>query len=192
VLLGLQSTAFAGGNVLPTSAQPLGWSLDDMASAIADFSITGNDPAFYPNTPFQILFRNPPTANTFTVKPGTFLYVKFFFIDDSPPVVGDWPADKSGAANYVFGRSELGGHNFQLTVDGKTTSLDNPGYIGGPVATPNSPDGSQHLIQIGAFVNPLNKGIHKITIGGVLDGDAALVAFQGPFAGSVTYTVIVN
>src|SRR3954453_863700 len=72
--------ARAGGNVLPPSATPHGWSLDDMAQAVADFSISGNDLSFYPDTPFQILFRRP--GNTFTVKPGTYFYLKFFFIDD--------------------------------------------------------------------------------------------------------------
>jgi S1-C subfamily serine protease len=65
-------------------------------------------------------------------------------------------------------------------------------FPGGPVATLNSPDGSEHLIQIGAFVNPSNKGTHTVTISGVLDGDATLAAFGGPFAGSITYTVIVK
>ena len=48
------------------------------------------------------------------------------------------------------------------------------------------------MIQIGAFVNPLTKGTHKVTIRGIFDGDAALDAFGGPFVGSVTYTVIVQ
>src|SRR5207248_2976000 len=153
------TTAMAGsGNVMPPSAQPHGYSLTDMASAVANFSISGNNLAFYPNTPFQIIYNRP--GRTFTVKPGTPLYLKFFFIDDSPPVIGDWPADESEAADYVFGEDQLGGHDLQVVVDGNVSSLDDPGYIGGPVATPNSPDGSAHLIQIGAFVTPLNKGTH--------------------------------
>ena len=58
------------GKVLPPAAKPHGWTLDDMADAVAIFSISGNDPAFYPDTPFQIIYRRP--GNTYTVEPGTF------------------------------------------------------------------------------------------------------------------------
>lgn len=178
------------GNVLPPSAKTHGYSIEDMASAVANFSISGNDPAFYPDTPFQIIYNRP--GRTFTVAPGTTLYLKFFFIDDSDPVVGSWPANKKAAANYVFGQDQLGGHDLQVEIDGDVSSLDNPGYIGGPVPTPNSPDGSSHLIQIGAFVTPLNKGTHTITIRGVFDGTALVDAFGGPLEAEITYTVIVK
>jgi hypothetical protein len=189
-LLTRPARAAGGGNVLPPSATPHGWSLDDMAEAVADFSITGNDPAFYPDTPFQIIYRR--AGNSFTVEPGTYFYVKFFFIDDSPPVVGEWPADASEASDYIFGRDQLGGHDLEVMVDGKTSSLDDAGYIGGPVETPDSPDGSEHLIQIGAFLTPMSRGTHHVTIQGVFDGQVALDAFGGPFVGHVEYTVTVK
>jgi hypothetical protein len=188
---GTGATDAAGAKVLPPGANPHGWSIDDMAEAVANFSISGNDRKFLPDTPFQILYSNH-AGNTFTVKPGTTLYLKFFFIDDSPPVIGDWPADKAGAEQYVFGRDQLGGHDLEVEVDGDTFSLDDAGYVGGPVATPTSPDGSSEMIQIGAFVAPLPKGMHHVTIRGVFDGDAILDAFGGPFAGEVNWTVIVK
>ncbi len=178
------------GHVLPPRARVLGYSLDDMAAAVANFSISGNDPAFYPTTPFQIIYNRPD--NTYTVKPGIHLYLKFFFIDDSAPVVGDWPANQWAAANYVFGPDQLGGHDLEVEIDGTVSSLDDPGYIGGPVLTPNSPDGSEHLIQIGAFVSPLAKGTHSVIIRGVFDGTALVDAFGGSFAAEITYTVIVR
>ncbi len=185
-------SAVAGsGQVLPPKATPHGWSLDDMAAAIANFSISGNDLAYYPETPFQIIYRHP--GNAFMLRPGTFLYVKVIFIDDSAPVIGNWPVDKSAAGNYFFGRTELGAHDLEIEVDGKVFSLDNPGYVGGPVPTPNSPDGSEHFIQTGAFVTPLAKGIHTLTIRGVLDGDAMLAATGGfPFATEISYTITVE
>src|SRR5262245_58123557 len=81
--------------VLPPTANVMGYSLEDMASAVANFSISVNDVTYYPTTPFQILYRlgnlqDPTGANTFRVAPGTFLYVKFFFIDDSAPIIGNW------------------------------------------------------------------------------------------------------
>jgi hypothetical protein len=178
------------GKVLPPEARPLGWTIDDMAAAVANFSISGNDPAFYPDTPFQIIYRHP--GNAFTVSPGTFFYVKVFFIDDSPPIIGDWPADDSAAADYVFGRTQLGAHDLEIEVDGHVFSLDDPGYIGGPVPTPDSPDGSAHLIQIGAFLTPLAKGNHTVIIRGVLDGDAMVAALGGPWTVEIPYTITVQ
>jgi len=179
-----------GGKVLPPRAQPHGYSLDEMASAVANFSITGNNPAYYPDTPFQIIYLT--ADNTFTVSRGTYLYVKFFFIDDAEPVIGDWPARKRDADEYIFGETQLGGHDLEVEVDGEIFSLDRPGYVGGPVATPDSPDGSEHLIQIGAFVSPLKKGTHTLTIRGVFDGVALVQAIGGPYEFEVNYTIIVE
>src|SRR5258708_1338614 len=120
-ILSTSSARAASGNVLPPRATPLGWSLDEMTAAVANFSISGNDPAYYPDTPFQIIYRHP--GNTFTVKPGAYFYVNVVFFDDSAPIIGDWPADKSGAAEYIFGRHELGGHDLFIEVDGNVTSL---------------------------------------------------------------------
>ena len=178
------------GQVLPPGATPFGYSLDQMAAAVANFSISGNDPSYYPDTPFQIIYRRP--GNSYTVKPGTYFYVKFFFIDDSPPPAGNWPTTKSEAADYVFGSSELGGHDLEIEVDGVIYSLDNPGYIGGPVPTPNSPDGSNHLIQLGAFLAPLARGTHSVTIRGVFDGTALVEAFGGPLVAEITYSITVQ
>ena len=190
MLITASANQAGSSNVLPANATPLGYSLDDMASLVANFSISGNDPAYYPDTPFQIIYRRP--GNTFTVKPGTFLYLKFFFIDDAAPIFGDWPADKSGVEEYVFGRDQLGGHDLEVEVDGVVTSINSPGYVGGPVETPNSPDGSEHILQIGAFVSPLKKGTHTIIIRGVFDGTAFVDNVGGPFAAEITYTVIVE
>ena len=184
------------GQVLPPAAKVAGWTLDDMAFAVADFSISGNDPAFYPDTPFQILYRHGAPgpgqgANSFNVRPGTYFYVNVVFFDDSAPIIGDWPADHDEAADYFFGRDQLGGHDLFINVDGRTTSMDDPGYIG-MAETPTSPDGSAHIAKIAAFLAPLSPGDHEVTIGGVFDGDAIIDAFGGPFAGQVTYHVHVE
>ena len=191
--LGASTLSLSAGSsqVLPPTATPYGWSIDDMAAAVANFSISGNNLAYYPNTPFQIIYRHP--GNAFTLKPGTFLFVKVIFIDDSAPVIGDWPVDKSGAGNYFFSRTALGAHDLQIEIDGRVFRLDDPGYIGGPVPTPDSPDGSEHFIQTGAFVTPLAPGTHTLTIRGVLDGDAMLAATGGfPFATEITYSITVR
>src|SRR5829696_4467505 len=106
--LALTASAVAEpGKVLPPDATPLGYSLTDMAAEVANFSISGNDPVYFPDTPFQIIHRHP--GNTFTVSPGMYLYVKFFFIDDAEPIFGDWPEDESSVEEYIFGREQIGG-----------------------------------------------------------------------------------
>ena len=49
------SSALAGA-VPPATAKPHGWSLTRMADVIALFSTSGNNTAYYPKTPFQILY----------------------------------------------------------------------------------------------------------------------------------------
>ena len=58
-----RSNARAG--VLPASAKPLGYSLTDMTGLLALFTTSGNDPAYYPDTPFQILYVDPQLSEPF-------------------------------------------------------------------------------------------------------------------------------
>jgi hypothetical protein len=44
-----------GGHVLPPGARPDGFSLEDMARLMGQFTTSGNDLKYYPKTPFQIL-----------------------------------------------------------------------------------------------------------------------------------------
>jgi hypothetical protein len=177
------------GPVLPATATPAGYSLADMAAEMAYFSTSGNNSSLYPDTPFQVLYVDSATGtNTFTVRTGTKFFVPLAFIDDSPPILGDFPTDPSEAADYVFSPMELGAHDLEIVVDGQATSLG-PDYVAGPVFAPGLLDGGgSHFIQIGAFLTPLAKGTHTVTIQGVLDGDA----IGGVFAFQISYTVIVQ
>jgi hypothetical protein len=74
---------------MPPSAKPKGFSLGDMALENSQFATSSNNPAFFPATPFQILYYDPPLtmtpvqsggllvtgSNTFNVPTGTFFYV---------------------------------------------------------------------------------------------------------------------
>jgi hypothetical protein len=186
--------AAGGGKVMPAMARPLGYTLADMAEELAFFDTTGNNLAFYPDTPFQILyadFSNPTGANTFTVKTGTKFFVPLLSIDDSPPIIGAFPANAADAKKYIFGDTQIGADNVEIEVDGVVTSIG-PEYVAGPVVTPALPDGGgTHFIQVGAFLSPLSKGTHTVTVRGTFDGDA-LVAFLGSgISFEFTYTVIV-
>jgi probable HAF family extracellular repeat protein len=180
--------AQGGGQVLPATDSPDGYSLTDMARAIALFNTSGNNPAYYPNTPFQILYVDPATesftpsgggvvetgTNSFVVAPDTQFYVPLLSLDDSPPILGTFPTDPNATANYVFGHDQVGATNLAITVDGQARSLG-AAYAAGPVQTPPLLDGGgTHFIAVGAFLSPLSPGTHTVTISGLLDG----LAFQ--------------
>jgi hypothetical protein len=162
----------AGGEVMPPSARPFGFSLRDAAGKNAQFVTSGNNPQFFPTTPFQMLFADPNTigfsslpgnglletgSNSFRVPEGTKFYVPIQNVDDSPPVVGIFPTSSSTAASYWFDSSQLGESQF-IVVDGKTTSIGAT-YLVGPITTqPLQDGGGTHIITIGVFLTPLNKG----------------------------------
>ena len=185
-----------GGVVLAPTATPFGYTLADMAEELAFFDTTGNNPADYPDTPFQILyadFSNPTGANTFKVKRDTMFFVPLFSIDDSPPIIGNFPKHSgTNAGEYVLADGQLGADDVAIEVDGVVTSIGRE-YVAGPVVTPELPDGGgTHLIQVGAFLSPLSKGTHTVKIRASLDGDALVAVYGGGFSFEFTYTVIVQ
>jgi hypothetical protein len=187
-----------GSLVLPPSATPFGYSLTDMAAEVALMSSYGNDLEFYPDTPFQILYRqgslqDPEGTNTFRVKPGTYLYFKGFFIDNAPPEIGEFPNDAEDADDYILSLDRIGLLS-EIEIDGKITSLDHPGYVSGPLAIPGLSGGATEMVHTGAFIAPLAKGTHKIVSRSLLAGDDILPFLPGgePFAITITYTVIVE
>ena len=185
------STDKGGGNVMPPTATPAGYSLEDMAEELAYFDTSYNDPGLYPDTPFQILYTGGPT-NTFTVNAGTRFFVPVFWIDDSFPIIGDFPDDEDDIPHYVFGREQLGAHHMQIVVDGKTTTLG-ADYAAGAHAPGLLDGGGSNIIQIGAFLTPLTKGTHTVIIRGTLDGEEMLEFNLGnPYVFEITYTVIVK
>jgi hypothetical protein len=196
-----------GGQVMPPSARPHGFSLTDMAGKTAQFTTSGNNmPQLLPNTPFQILYYDPSTlsfptvpgavsetgSNTFRVTEGKMFYVPIVSVDDSPIVIGTFPTSSSMAASYWFDSSQLGGTD-SIVVDGKTTSIG-ASYLVGPIMTaPLGDGGGTHIITIGVFLTPLNKGSHTVVINARFDG-----ALISPFLGinfleeEFTYHVIVQ
>ena len=186
--------AGSGGQVEPANAHPLGYSLAQAAGATAAFNVGPRTPDTLPDVPFQILYVGPgPAGTTFVVKPGTMLYVPVAFSDDSPPVVGDFPADVSDQqddADYFFDPDELGASGLTITVDGKATELG-PGYVAGATTAALPDGGGTHYIAVAAFLTPLSKGTHTVTISGALEG-AAWAPFGGGFTFDIQFTVIVR
>ena len=180
-----------GGIVLPASATPSGYSLEDMAAELALFSTSGNDLKHYPETPFQILYISD--TNTFTVPAGTRFFVPVFFVDDSPPILGTFPDDVDDIAAYVFGADQLGGYDMQIVVDGEATTLG-PAYLGSThVGGAGLLDGGGHnFIQLGGFLTPLTPGKHTVTIIANFDGAVINELFGQGITLEATYTVNVT
>jgi hypothetical protein len=193
------SGAACGGDdgVLPPEAKPLGYSLKDAVAAVAAFDVGPRTPATVPDVPFQVLYvlNGPPypTEATFTVKPGTYLYVPLFFADDSPPIIGDFPddvRDRWADAEYIFDPDEFGG-SFEINVDGKSMWVG-PEYVAGAETAALPDGGGTHAIGVAVFLKPLSKGKHKITLNLALEGDAWIAAAGGPAEEVLTYEVIVK
>jgi hypothetical protein len=178
----------AGGNVMPGNASPSGYRLDDVAAALAQFADGGNNPALLPSLRFQVLYFS--ATNVFDVKPGTRLFVPVLFVDDSPPVLGVYPSDKSDLADYYFDPTQVGIEGAQIEVDGKVTDLG-PDYIGAVFDIP-LPQGGNNYSELGAFLTPLNKGTHTIIIRGTFAGDLVLALTGVPLPFEITYTVNVK
>jgi hypothetical protein len=205
MIVSAASTAYADGNVMPAPAQPHGTSRAEIAQALAPFTFSGNNPALLPLTPFQVLYGDASTietnpdgsgfvetgSNAFSVRPGRSFFVPVFNADDSPPVLGTFPTDNAQAQQYLFDPAQLGGQDFQVVVDGVTTTLG-PNYVAGPVTTPPLPDGGgTHAITLGAFLTPLTPGTHTVTISGGIFGalvsaDLGISFFRIAFTYSVT------
>jgi hypothetical protein len=194
----------AGGQVLPPRARPHGYSLSDMTSELALFTTSGNQLEL-PDTPFQVLYTAGFDAqpdgsglfvtgtNSFDVRPGTTLFVPIQNATDSPPVAGVFPTTNDEAKRYFFERSQLGGRDYEIVVDGRTTPLGR-GHVAGPVTTPPLPDGGgTHIVTLGVFLSPLPPGTHTVTISGGLFGDAIGATYPFTFLREeFTYTVNVT
>jgi hypothetical protein len=190
--------------ILPPSATPLGYSLTDMTKEVAQFTTSGNQAAYYPNTPFQILYTqqtqsefigpcapvytgkcgeasfDPSTgpAGTFTVKPGTMFYVPIANSDDSPPVIAPYPTTPEQAKAYFFNPLTGGGKDISITIDGKTTPLG-PAYVAGPVTTaPLQDGGGTHIVTVGVFMPPLTPGSHTVEMKATQSSPAIRAAYQ--------------
>lgn len=186
-----------GGQVMPPTARPHGFSLTDAAAANAQFVSSGNNPAYFPAIPFQQLYYDPTTigvsgstitgSNVFHVPTGTMFYVPIGSVDNSPPVLGSFPQTPSEAVSYWSDPSQLGVSQ-TVAVDGKTISIPTT-YLVGPVTTPPLQDGKgTHIITIGVFLTPLNKGNHTVVVTETVAGDL----ITSPFTAQFTYSVIVQ
>ena len=85
-----------------------------MFSALALFQTSGNNLSYYPfkqfpdpTRPIQALYFPNQFNSQFTVYAGTMLYVPLVFVDDSPPILGDFPVNARGAEHY-FTSPEVG------------------------------------------------------------------------------------
>lgn len=188
-----------GAKVLPASARALGYSLYDMARAVASFNV-GDRSGTPPNTPFQILYYNALTGNTdFRVGQGRYLYVPVMYNDTSLPVIGNFPGNAENhrqLVKYWYSQNEFGTVLTEIVVNGKVTRLG-ADYLSGVSFSTPLPDGATQYGTPAAFISPLSPGSHTVEIrfkatGDALRQDPVAVYFpDGVFEFSTTYTVTV-
>jgi hypothetical protein len=188
VLTCTASALAGGGNVLPSTAKPKGYSLSTIAvdTAVYNTGAQSGNPSPPPDVPFEILV---PSSFDYTVPPGTMIYLPIFFEDDSggaPPGFPSDITDQKACAEYLdsVALATFNVTAFIVQVDGKTTTLDDSYIVG--VTTPPLLDGTPpgtHYIISAAFLTPLTPGQHTVAIGGIVDG--APVAF-------ISYNVTVS
>ena len=177
-LVAFASPALAGGgNVMPASANPKGYSLAQSARAAAVFNTgqqVGNPltpPP--PDVPFEVLVGDA------TLSPGTMIYLPIFDADNSGPADPNFPAniaDQQADAEYLDALvAGLGVDAFVVQVDGKITVLDDDFIVGVKTAPllDGAPAGNEY-IAIAAFLTPLTPGHHTIGIGGLI-GDEPVI-----------------
>jgi hypothetical protein len=168
-----------------------------MVSLLALFQTSGNNLNYYPfdqfpdpTRPLQVLYLPNQLNSNFTVYAGTMFYVPLVFVDDSPPILGDFPVNAKGAEHYFTSPDQLGGRDWSITVDDDTTAIGAE-YFAGPAVQTNPPlldGGGTHIYILGAFLTPLELGTHTINIRGELHG-AALGG--STFTEDIPYKVLV-
>jgi hypothetical protein len=192
-VLGSTTSALAGGgNVLLSSETPRGYSLARAAADTAVFNVGSRTagtlsslPAAFQGDPFQLLYVPQGDAGaSFSVKRGTMLYVPVAYSDDSDglpfPDVNDPPA----VANYWFSPDFMGAQSVAITVDGRVKELGPDYAVGTP--TPGLPTGGHNYTVMAAFVSPMSKGTHTVTIAATFNG----ALFGGEtFGFELSYTV---
>ena len=194
LLLSTSSAYAAGGNVLPATARPHGYSLAAAAAATAYFNEGPHTPDTIPDGfPFQILYIPPGETDrgTFHVRTGTMFYMPLVFSDGNDAALWPFPDvnDAQAVSNYYFDPQQLGAETMEVTVDGQPTSLG-PMYAAG-ADTPGLPSGADTYTVVAVFLGPLAKGAHTVSYRFLLSGDF-LDPFGGEFAGEATYTIVVH
>ena len=124
-------------------------------------------------------------------------YVPVLYSSDIDAALWPYPDVTNPAAvtSYYFDPGQLGAEYMNIIVDGRVSELG-PGYAVGAV-TPGLPDGGNNYTVAAAFLTPLSKGEHKVTIEGLFSG-AFIAMYPEFFPGGVlefhdiTYTVTVH
>jgi len=184
------AAAPAGGAVLPPGATPFGNSLTDAAAATAYFNTGTRELNTLPEDfPLQILYVIPLDGSTdFSVEEGTMFYVPVVYSDDTDAAYWPYPdvTDPAAVSDYYFSPEQLGAEFIKIVVDGKEFELG-PKYAVG-AETPGLPTGGNNYTVVAAFLTPLSKGVHSVTIAARLSG----AFIGGVFEFEIPYTITVE
>jgi hypothetical protein len=132
--------ATAGGRggharVLPPAATPFGYSREDMTGLLALFTTSNNNPAYYPDTPFQILYTDPARTQ---------LVVETL----SGVRCAQPPAPPGPGCGYSFGDTGDASNTFTVTADQSffvpvDNADDSPTIVG---EFPTTPQGAKRYL----------------------------------------------
>ena len=175
------------GHVLPATAHPHDYSLEQMIPKVALFESSLNPTLLPHDTPFEILHvgANPP--NKFVTFAGKMFCVPLFMVDDSPPILGTFREDRDDAADYFLNMERLGARSWTITVDGHSTPVGAE-FFAGPTGTPPLLDrGGTHMLILGVFLTPLTPGEHTMRFHGELAGAAVIQSYGSSFMEDITY-----
>ena len=187
------TAALAGGQVIPADEEPKGYSLVEAAAATAYFNTGPRTADTLPEDfPFQILYIPPDNSNAFSTKPGAMLYVPVIYSTDLDSAYWPYPdvTDAEAVSAYYFDPQQLGAEYIRIVVDGKVNDLGADYAVG--AVTPGLPDGGNNYTVVAAFLTPLSKGEHTVTIAARFSGTFIINVFGGVYEFEIPYTVMVH
>ena len=187
--------------LLSAQAKPLGISLADAASLTAAFNTTDHcgEP---PTLPMQMLYACGSGPQIFEVRQGTYFYAPILHVDDSQPVIVQFPevSERTTLRNYIYSQAQVGVVYAVIEVDGWHYWLT-PNYLVGLDVPPLPDGGGTRYATVAAFLKPLAVGTHTIEITALATGKdlipwcgivSEILACKDAIEFTASYTVIVK
>jgi hypothetical protein len=120
------------------------------------------------------------------------LYVPVIYSDDLDAAYWPFPdvTDPAAVMAYYFDPEQLGAEFMRIVVDDKVIELG-PEYAAG-IVTSGLADGGHNYTVVAAFLTPLSKGTHTVTIAARLSGKFITDVFGGVYEFDIPFTVEVK
>jgi hypothetical protein len=100
--------------------------------------------------------------------------------------------DPAAVSAYYFDPEQLGAEFLRIVVDGKVSELGPEYAVGVEMPQPRPSEEIFNYTVVAAFLTPLSKGTHTVTIAARLSGAFIIGAFGGVYEFEIPYTVEVK